>query len=302
MKKELKINCIGSAENNSSKLSDMLWNVFDRHGLIAFVAEKFLDARPLSLVMASKLSSGQNLGAFALPEATGILYVEGELTSDDVQAVIEKSSLGHHPEKIHFFSFTSLNQQKETQEEKGIYLPDPENGLAAKLKEKSCDVVILHNLATVSNYFLEASEKDALKEIKRLKDKNATVIVFVENGTKGSALLQSMADVVFEVAPAENHFDAPINISCIKKPSFEIEAPQPFCLSLSVNNDGWTVTEETDPEETLDLIITLSARGKTQAEIGAFIGLQQYQVSRLLQKAEKMGLINRSGRTIRRIK
>jgi hypothetical protein len=115
-------------------------------------------------------------------------------------------------------------------------------------------------------------------------------------------MLQSMADVVFEVAPAENQFDAPINISCIKRPSFEIEAPQPFCLSLSVNNEGWTVTEKSDFNETLDLIISLLARGKKQWEIGDFIGLKQYQISRHLTKAEKMGLINRNDHPIRRIK
>lgn len=281
--------------------SNMLEQVINQNGLVVLSTEKLLDTRPLSLLMVSRLSTGQLLGGLSIPLMNGILHIEGQLGQKEVRNLFENSVLDYNRDKLHYFSFATLNNQKETQGEPDVFLADPKCGVIEKVEKLGCDTVIIHNFATVSNYFLDDSEKDSIKAVKKLQAKEAAVIVFVENGTKGSALLQSMADVVFEVTRANNNLDAPVNIACVKYPSFEIDPPKPFCLSLSMNDGKWNVTEESDPDETLDLIITLACRGKTQVEIGDFIGLEQYQVSRLLKKAEVQGLIARNSRKVRRI-
>lgn len=282
--------------------SNMLEKVMHNHGLIVLDTEKHLDTHPMSLVIPAKLSTGQPLGEFSMPLMNGILHVEGQLGQEEVRNLMGSSSLDYDTEKIHFFVFATLNADKETLDENDVFLGNSSCKVAAKVKELACDTVVIHNFATASNHFLDGSEKDSIKAIKRLQAQKASVIVFVENGTKGSALLQSMADVVFDVTKAKNNLDAPVNVACTKHPSFEIDPPKPFCLSLSVNNGKWTVTEEADPDETLDLVITSACRGKTQTEIGEYVGLQQYQVSRLLKRAEDQGLIIRNGRIVRRIK
>lgn len=291
-----------SESNHSHGTSSMLEKVINQNGLIIINTERLLITRPLSLVIAARLSTGHPLGGLSIPLMNGILHIEGQLGQKEVQSLFENSVLDYCPDKLHYFSFATLNGNKETLDEPDLYLADPNSGISAKVEELGGDTVIIHNFATVSNYFLDDSEKDSIKAIKKLQAKNAAVIVFVENGTKGASLLMSMADIVFEVTKADNHFDAPINVVCIKYPPFEIEPPKPFCLSLSMEEDTWAVTEVTDPDETLDLIINLTRRNRTQEEIGDVVGLKQYQISRLLKKAREDGLIAGTGRQIRIMK
>lgn len=270
-----------------------------KYSLILVMVERLMDARPLSLVIASGLSTGDNFGDFSMAGARNILHVDGELPAADVQRFLESSALHYNPEKILFFSLATVNSNKEDEHELDLSLADIKSGLYATLEETGCDVAIIYNLATASNHFLNVSEIDVLKAIQMIRRK-ANVIVFSERGGKGSSSLQSMADFVLEVSKAENHFDAPVNIACVKHPA-TVDL-KPFCLSLSCIEGGrWSVTQVNDADQLLDMVIDSACLGKTQSEIGNYLGLQQYQVSRLLTKAEKLGLIVRIGRTVKRI-
>lgn len=291
-----------SPQSQGNIISDV---IIDK-GLIVIETPKYLDTRPLSLVITSKLSSGGELGDFSIPAVQRSLYVEGQKPIEQLQKIISASDLPTKHEKIEFFSFASINATKETQTEEDIFLSHVKGpGLVEeKIRDKGVDVVIINNLAQVSNYFLTGSEKNVLTFIRNTKRIGTALIVLVESGTKGLVVLKSMADLILTVTEIKTHVDAPIRVEFTKIPAYQIDRPQPFCLSLSSDKDGkWWVTPLEDSNKTLNLIIDMACYGTmTQEEIGTAVGLQQYQVSRILARAEEDGLIVKKGRHITRAK
>lgn len=287
--------------------SNLLTKTVEKHGLIVFETESTIDARPCSLVVASKLSTGGTFGTLNLPPSKKILYVEGDIPREEVEAMAESCTLPIDQDKIKYLSFFSINSDKEDDGEVESFLIDQHgrDKVSETIELEKADVVIIHTLLTASNYFLSkaGTEKEILSWIRQWRRKGVTVILFAESSCKGMSILKSMADVVLSITPATNHFDAPINVECSKYPAYEIDSPKPFCLSLSTEQDGkWSVTKVKSPEQTLNLIIGMIEYNEnvTQAEIGKFVGLEQYQISRLLKRAETDGLIIRDGSRIRR--
>lgn len=82
-----------------------------------------------------------------LPAANNILHVDGEMTMENVKALVENSSLDYDPVKMHFFSFASKNRQQEISDEGGGYLANFKSGVSGKVEEKYCDVFIIANLS-----------------------------------------------------------------------------------------------------------------------------------------------------------
>jgi len=282
-----------------------LAKTIEKHGLIVFETESAIDARPCSLVVASKLSTGGTFGTLNLPPSKKILYVEGDIPCEEVETMAESCTLPIDQSKVRYFSYFSVNSGKEDDGEVEAFLIDQHgrDRVSETIELEKADVVIIHTLLTASNYFLSkaGTEKEILSWIRQWRRRGVTVILFAESSCKGMPILKSMADVVLSVTPAANHFDAPINVECTKSPAYEIDRPQPFCLSLSTEQDGkWSVTQVKDPEQTLKLIIDMAEYNVTQAEIGKVVGMEQYQISRLLKRAEADGLIIRDGSRVRR--
>jgi hypothetical protein len=298
---------IMESRNEDNKFSDLLTKTVEKHGLIVFETESAIDARPCSLVVASTLSAGGTFGTLNLPPSKKILYVEGDIPCEDVQAMAESCTLPIDQSKVRYFSFFSINSGKEDAGEVEAFLIDQHgrDKVSEAIELEKADVVIIHTLLTASNYFLSkaGTEKDILSWIRQWRRRGVTVVLFAESSCKGMPILKSMSDVVLSITPAANHFDAPINVECIKFPAYEIDRPQPFCLSLSTEQDGkWSVTQVKDPEQTLKLIIDMAEYNVTQAEIGKVVGLEQYQISRLLKRAEADGLIIRDGSSVKRVR
>lgn len=219
----------------------------------------------------------------------------------------ESCTLPIDRDKIKYLSFFSINSDKEDDGEVESFLIDQHgrDKVTEAIELESVDVVIIHTLLTASNYFLSkaGTEKEILSWIRQWRRRGVTVILFAESSCKGMSILKSMSDVVLSITLAANHFDAPINIECSKHPAYEMDRPKPFCLSLSTEQDGkWSVTKVKNPEQTLDLIIRMIEYDEnvTQAEIGKFVGLEQYQISRILKRAETDGHIIRIGSSVKR--
>lgn len=298
---------LNQTKNEDLKFSDLLTKTVEKHGLIVFETESTIDARPCSLVVASVLSTGGTFGTLNLPPSKKILYVEGDIPCEEVEAMAESCTLPIDQDKIKYLSFFSVNSDKEDDGEVEAFLIDQHgrDKVTEAIELESADVVIIHTLLTASNYFLSkaGTEKEILSWIRQWRRRGVTVILFAESSCKGMSILKSMADVVLSITLAANHFDAPINVECSKYPAYEIDRPKPFCLSLSTEQDGkWSVTKVKSPEQTLNLIIGMIEYNEnvTQAEIGKFVGMEQYQISRILKRAETDGLIIRDGSRIRR--
>lgn len=298
---------LNQSKTADSKLSDLLTKTVEKHGLIVFETESTIDARPCSLVVASKLTTGGTFGTLILPPSKKILYVEGDISCEEVEAMAESCTLPIDQDKIKYLSFFSINSDKEDDGEVEAFLIDQHgrDKVSEAIELEKADVVIIHTLQTASNYFLSkaGTEKEILSWIRQWRRKGVTVILFAESSCKGMSILKSMADVVLSITPATIHFDAPINVECSKYPAYEIDRPKPFCLSLSTEQDGkWSVTKVKNPEKTLNLIIGMIELNEnlTQAEIGKVVGMEQYQISRILKRAEMDGLIIRDGSRIRR--
>lgn len=298
---------LNQIKNEDSMFSDLLTKTVEKHGLIVFETERAIDARPCSLVVAAVLSTGGTFGTLNLPPSKKILFVEGDIPCEEVEVMAESYALSIDHEKIKYLSFFSINSEKEDDGEVEAFLIDQHgrDKVTEAIELESVDVVIIHTLLTASNYFLSkaGTEKEILSWIRQWRRRGVTVILFAESSCKGMSILKSMADVVLSITPATNHFDAPINVECSKYPAYEIDRPKPFCLSLSTEQDGkWSVTQVKDPEQTLKLIIDMAEYNVTQAEIGKVVGMEQYQISRLLKRAETDGLIIRDGSSVKRVR
>lgn len=299
---------VNESRNDDSTFSELLTQAIEKHGLIVFETDSTIDARPCSLVVASKLSTGGAFGTFNLPSSEKILYVEGDIQCEEVHAMTESCILPINSDKLRIFSFFNINSSKEYEGEAEAFLIDQHgrDKVTEAIELERADVVIIHTLLTASNYFLSkaGTEKEILSWVRQWRRRGVTVILFAETSCKGMSILKSMADVVLSVTPATNHFDAPINIECTKYPAYEIDRPQPFCLSLSNEQENkWSVTQVKNPEQTLKLIIGIVELNKnvTQADIGKAVGLEQYQISRLLKRAEADGLITKVGSRFKRV-
>ncbi len=289
-----------------SKFSSLLIQTVGKHGLIVFETESTIDARPCSLIVASTLSTGGTIGTLKLPLSKKILHVEGNIQCEKVEAMAALCDLPMDSNKIRYLSFVSINDNKEEELEPDVFLTDQHgrDKVTEIIELEDVDVVIFHTLLTGANYFLSkaGAEKDMLSWLRHWRRRGVAVIIFAETGCKGMPILKSMADVVLSVTPATNHFDAPINIDCTKYPAYEVDRPQPFCLSLSTEQDNkWSVNQVQDPDQTLNLIIKMAEYNVTQTDIGKVVGMEQYQISRLLKRAENDGLISRDDSRVRRV-
>ena len=287
-------------------LSNVISNTVDKKGLVVFTIEKGIDARPSSLMLASRLSTGGTIGTLNVPLVEKILYVEGDTCKEEVEALADTSKVGMDRERVGFYSFTDVNKEKdgELEEEHFLTTEAGRNDVNEVIAKEKVDVVIVHTMQTNANFFLSkaGSEKDMLSWFRKTQRNDVALFVFAESGCKGLPVLKSMADVVVSISPAAALHDALINIDCIKYPAYEIEQPQSFCLSLVKEKDNsWDIQQVKNPDQTLNLVVEMAEYGMTQEKIADNFGLKQYQVSRMLRKAEIKGLIVKDGSRIKRV-
>jgi len=283
--------------------SNILTKAINKPGLTAIVTPTRQDMRPLSFYIAATLVEGGEIGELEVPQVDSTLYVEGAEKEEDLVRMLEASSLNTDLDHIHLLSFSTINSIAEATVEDGIFLNNPP-GRESVLKmamTHGAKVVIIHTLTTASNHFLSGSEKDIYPFIRQLNHSGIGVVIFAEQGTKGVSYLKSIADVVLDIACVDSTFDSVISIECTKCQALGMKKPQPFCLSLSEEDDGqWTVTSVDDPQQIMNQAIAMACAEVTQEKIGAALGLEQYQVSRILSKALKKGLITKVGRKVSR--
>lgn len=286
--------------------SDVLSNAVDKKRLVVFTIEKGIDARPSSLMLTSKLSTGGTIGTMNVPLAKKILYMEGDTCKEEVEALVDSSKIGIDRERVGFYSFTDVNKEEgaELEEEHFLTTEAGRNAVNKVIAEQKVDVTIVHTMQTNANFFLSkaGSEKEILSWIRKTQKNDVALFVFAESGCKGLPVLKSMADVIISISPAAALHDALINIEITKYPAYEIEQPQSFCLSLIKEKDNsWDIQQVKNPDQTLSLVVEMAEYGMTQEKIADNFGLKQYQVSRMLRKAEMKGLIVKDGSHIRRV-
>lgn len=287
----------------SAPKSNTMAKAINKPGLTVFVTPAHQDMSPSSIFLAATLTKGGEMGGLEVPQVDGIIYVEGTEKEEDLVQMLETFSLNTDLDHIHLLSFSTINSITESTVEDGIFLSAPP-GRESVLKmamTHGAKVVIIHTLATASNHFFSGSEKDIYPFIRQLNHSGIGVVIFVEQGTKGISSLKSMADVVLDIACVDSAFDSVISIECTKCQALGMKKPQPFCLSLSEEDDGqWTVTSVDDPQQIMNQAIAMACAEFSQEKIGAALGLEQYQVSRILGKALKRGLITKVGRKVSR--
>ncbi len=283
--------------------SNILAKAINQSKLSVIVTPTNQDMRPFSLLFATTLAKGGEVGELEVPQVASTLYIEGNEQKEDLVRMIQAFSPNADLDYIHLLSFPTINRSAESAVEDGVFLSDPHGrDHAFKMAmTHEAKVVIIHTLATASNHFLSGSEKDIYPFIRQLNHSGIGVVIFAEQGTKGMSYLKSVADVVLEIACVDSSFDSVISIECTKCQALGIRKLQPFCLSLSEGDDGqWTVTSVEDPQQIMNQAIAMACAEVTQEKIGAALGLEQYQVSRILSKALKKGLITKVGRKVSR--
>jgi len=287
-------------------LSDVLSNTVNQNGLVVFTIDKGIDARPSSLMLASRLSTGGTIGTFNIPLSEKILYVEGDACKEEVEALVDSSKINIDREKVGFYSFMDVNKEKdgELEEEHFLTTEAGRNSVTEVIAQEKVKTVIIHTMQTNANFFLSksGSEKDMLSWFRKTQRGDVALFVFAESGCKGLPVLKSMADVIVAISPAAAPHDALINVECIKYPAYEINEPQPFCLSLAKEQDNtWDIQQVKNPDQTLNLVIEMAEYGMTQEKIAENFGMKQYQVSRMLRKAEAKGIIVKDPSGIKRV-
>lgn len=299
---ELAVRQIEAAELQGG--SELLKKTIDKHGLITIIQESTLDVRPNSLLITALCSTGGVYGDFTIPRSNNVLLIDGILTKNELKDLMDTSGFPKDQHRIHYFSTTNFNQEKEHIKQSNYFLTDSvaQEMVNEVVRNKNIDVVIIHTWATCTDHFLEGAERDVIAWLRNLQEKGVAIILYCEKSAKGVKLLQDISSVTFTVTQVTKGLDASILVECDKYSAYEPNVPKPFSFSMSHGNGkAWDITQTDVSPQIFDLIIDLNdLTSKTQAEIAADVGCNQSTVCRNIAKAKAAGIIDGNGKRINR--
>jgi hypothetical protein len=115
----------------------------------------------------------------------------------------------------------------------------------------------------------------------------------------GNPIPENLFDIVFRVEPDKVSDKTSFTVKCERNGNIGHEKFTPVKLELDQDEDGKMCLVEKGQINDRLVAIMYATNGKTQAQIGEFLGRDQSAISRWLKRAQQDGLIDRDGNTYR---
>jgi DNA-binding transcriptional ArsR family regulator len=132
--------------------------------------------------------------------------------------------------------------------------------------------------------------------VEKLKERGVIQIWSCPESKRTKILPEDCFDFIFGVEPEKEAKNVAFMVRLERNAYFYQEKLLQFNLELQPDENGkQTLVEKDLMFDKRYLAIGLAAQGKTQAEIGEYLGKDQSTISHWLRKAENDGLISRNG-------
>jgi len=256
----------------------------------------------LALLMARALAESGTYGPWIGPRACRVLYVDGEMSADDLRA--RNSALRQKQGELMFLSHQVLFDRTR----KALCLSDgaQQAELTGLCESTKIDVLILDNVACLFRGIEENSADDWRDQIENwLLDlrRRGIAVVIVAHAGRNTATMRGTSkreDAAFwiirldEVSGWDGQHGAKFVTRFVKNRN----APNdPASLEWSIRPDGKRVLVTYREADNLTLFRQWIEDGlETCGEIAEEMGLSKGQVSKLAKKAEKAGWLKKVGR------
>ena len=256
----------------------------------------------LALLMARALAESGTYGPWIGPRACRVLYVDGEMSADDLRA--RNSALRQKQGELMFLSHQVLFDRTR----KALCLSDgaQQAELTGLCESTKIDVLILDNVACLFRGIEENSADDWRDQIENwLLDlrRRGIAVVIVAHAGRNTATMRGTSkreDAAFwiirldEVSGWDGQHGAKFVTRFVKNRN----APNdPASLEWSIRPDGKRVLVTYREADNLTLFRQWIEDGlETCGEIAEEMGLSKGQVSKLAKKAENAGWLKKVGR------
>ena len=256
----------------------------------------------LALLMARALAESGTYGPWIGPRACRVLYVDGEMSADDLRA--RNSALRQKQGELMFLSHQVLFDRTR----KALCLSDgaQQAELTGLCESTKIDVLILDNVACLFRGIEENSADDWRDQIENwLLDlrRRGIAVVIVAHAGRNTATMRGTSkreDAAFwiirldEVSGWDGQHGAKFVTRFVKNRN----APNdPASLEWSIRPDGKRVLVTHREADNLTLFRQWIEDGlETCGEIAEEMGLSKGQVSKLAKKAENAGWLKKVGR------
>ena len=256
----------------------------------------------LALLMARALAESGTYGPWIAPRACRVLYVDGEMSADDLRA--RNSALRQKQGELMFLSHQVLFDRTR----KALCLSDgaQQAELTGLCESTKIDVLILDNVACLFRGIEENSADDWRDQIENwLLDlrRRGIAVVIVAHAGRNTATMRGTSkreDAAFwiirldEVSGSDDQHGAKFVTRFVKNRN----APNdPASLEWSIRPDGKRVLVTYREADNLTLFRQWIEDGlETCGEIAEEMGLSKGQVSKLAKKAENAGWLKKVGR------
>ena len=261
-----------------------------------------LGKRWLALLIGRALAEGGKCGPWSSPRACRVLYVDGEMSADDLRW--RNSSLREKQGELMFLSHQVLFDRTQ----KALCLSDAaQQAELTKICESwKIDVLILDNVACLFRGIEENSADDCRDQIENwLLDlrRRGIAVVIVAHAGRNTATMRGTSkreDAAFwiirldEVSGSDDQHGAKFVTRFVKNRN----APNdPASFEWNIRPDGEGVLVTYREADNLTLFRQWIEDGlDTCGEIAEEMGLSKGQVSKLAKKAEKSGWLKKVGR------
>lgn len=256
----------------------------------------------LALLIGRALAEGGKCGPWSAPRACRVLYVDGEMSADDLRS--RNTALREKQGELMFLSHQVLFDRTR----RALCLSDfaQQAELTNLCENRKIDVLVLDNIACLFRGIEENSADDWRDQIENwLLDlrRRGIAVVIVAHAGRNTATMRGTSkreDAAFwiirldEVSGSDDHSGAKFVTRFVKNRN----APNdPASFEWSLRPDGVRVLVTYREAGNLTLFRQWIEDGlDTCGEITEEMGLSKGQVSKLAKKAEKAGWLKKAGR------
>ena len=241
-------------------------------------------------------SAGDLFGGLRCNTPQTVFYLSGHATQDKILKKVAMLNGAHDLSRFHPITNDQLPDAHRLQLEEAVKQQKIINGLKARNGQPTTIVFD----STASLFFSDAKniDKQVLWQFIQALMQMKIVQIWICPETKsGNPLPESLFDIVFRVEPDRLAEKTSFTIKCERDGNIGHEKFTPVKMELDQDEDGKMCLVEKGQINDRLVAIMYATNGKTQAEIGAFLGKDQSTISHWLKKAQQDGLIERSGHT-----
>ena len=253
----------------------------------------------LALTLSIAASQGVKLfGPFAAPKPVEVLYIDGEMPAREMQdrlSALKIASAG----RLHILSSDLLSQQEEATPN----LSDPKwrEALLIHMREHpGIRLLVLDNISALTPGMNEQERKDwdgVNQWLMSLRRMGLTVLLIHHAGKggdqRGTSAREDQLDLVLKLTRVESRKVPTLRVDYQKARSLSGEQKKSFLMEIVMDESGTVVLQhKAISQDRLSQVAFLTSLGHSQKEIAEAVQVSQGQVSKLVQRARKDGLLD----------